>query len=80
MSGTDYKYVIPATPENIEVRLGSIGMDANRRVFLDLPTRARLNLFIRYGFILIVEDLDHNQQRTRIALSNKWDRKLKLSE
>lgn len=77
--GTEYKFVIPATAENIETRLGCMGMDADKRIFLDPPARARLNLFTRYGFILIVQDLDDNTLRLAIRLPRKDEPKLKLS-
>lgn len=72
--------MIPATPENIEIRLGCMGLDVNTRIFMDPQTRARLNLFTRYGFILVVQELDHNQLRIRIAAPRKGEPKLKLSE
>lgn len=80
MSDGDYKFVIPATPENIEIRLGCMGLDVNKRIFMDPPTRARLNLFTRYGFLLIVQELDNNTLRIRIACPPKGEPKLKLSE
>lgn len=79
MSGADYKYVIPATPENIEVRLGSFGLGVDRRIFMEPQGRARLNLFLRFGFVLIVEDRP-DVLRIRIAAPRKSDPKLKLSE
>ena len=80
MSGIDYKYVIPATVENIEIRLGCMGLDVNQRIFMDPETRARLNLFLRYGFGLIVQELDHNQLRIRVFPPRKNDPVIKLSE
>lgn len=79
MSGTDYKTVIPATLENLEIRLGSIGLDVNQRIFMAPEIRARLNLFLRYGFLLIVQDLEDSNIRVSVAL-NKPGPKLKLSE
>lgn len=78
--GPAYKFVIPATPENIEVRLGCMGLDVNKRIFMDAPARARLNLFTRYGFLLIVQELEDDKLRIRIACPFKGGPKLKLSE
>jgi hypothetical protein len=78
MSGTDYKYVVPATAENIEVRLGCLGLESTRRIFLDCEARVRLRLFLRYGFCLIVEDKPEGAMNIRIA-APRAQKNLKLS-
>jgi hypothetical protein len=54
----DYKFVIPATEENVEFRLECIGIPASTRMLeLYLYERAALNLFVRYGYCLVVEQI-----------------------
>lgn len=56
--GDDYKFVIPATNENVEFRLECVGIPANTRMLeLVVYERAALNLFLRYGYCLVVEQI-----------------------
>jgi hypothetical protein len=54
----DYKFVIPANNENVEVRLECIGIPSSTRMLeLFVYERAALNLFLRYGYCLVVEHI-----------------------
>lgn len=54
----DYKFVIPATNENVEFRLECVGVPASTRMLeLCVSERAALNLFLRYGYCLVVEHI-----------------------
>ena len=54
----DYKFVIPATNENVEFRLECVGVPAfTRMIELCVSERAALNLFLRYGFCLVVHNI-----------------------
>ena len=77
---SDYKFVIPATAENIEVRLGCLGLDPAQRMFLDPPARARLNLFLRFGFTLVTTDEPPFSVRIASRRPNPNDLSLKLTE
>lgn len=74
---SDYKYVIPATEENIEFRLEFVGIAAATRMLeLEMAERVALKLFLRYGFCLIT---DHSNGVRKITAARSIPKNLKLS-